>query len=218
MNDNSATIDLFCTSCRVHVEAKIIAEHSNHEEVFEVSDLVNNPYKFFNFTFAICNRCKNPMLARQEFYVIPEEISVPLTEVLVVYPQDDGIPLGSVPNLVARAYREAQRAYQVKLYESCVIMCRKCVEAVCSEHGESKGSLPSRLKRLRESGVIDNAIFNWSNELRLAGNIAAHVDSKSQIMEHDAKDVLEFAKALLLYVFELQNRLQTYRKRRSKQN
>lgn len=217
MNDNSATIDLFCTSCRVHVEAKIIAEYSNHEEVLEVGDLVNNHYNLFNFTFAICNRCKNPMLARQKFNVIPEEISVPQTEVLVVYPQDDSIPLGSVPKLVAQAYLEAQQAYQVKLYKSCVIMCRQCVEAVCSEHGESKGPLPSRLKRLRESGVIDNAIFDWSNELRLAGNIAAHVDSKSQIMEHDAKDAIEFAKALLLYVFELQSRLQTYRKRRSKQ-
>ena len=218
MNDNSATIDLFCTSCRVHVEAKIIAEHSDHEEVFEADRLVNYPYKFFNFTFAFCNRCKTPMLARQEFYAIPEETSIPHTEVIVVYPQDDSIPLGSVPNIVARTYLEAQRAYQVKLYEPCVIMCRKCVEAVCSEHGESKGPLPSRLKRLRESGVIDNAIFDWSNELRLAGNIAAHVDSKSEIMEHDAKDVLEFAKALLLYVFELQSRLKTYRKRRSKQN
>ena len=217
MNDNSAKIDLFCTSCRVHVEAIIIAEHSNHEVVIDLGNPVDSHYKLFNFTFAICNRCKNPMLARQEFYEVQGEISSPRTEVLVVYPQDDSIPLGSVPNIVARAYLEAQRAYQVKLYESCVIMCRKCVEAVCSEHGESKGPLPSRLRRLRESGVIDNAIFNWSNELRLAGNIAAHVDSESQIMRHDAKDVLEFAKALLLYVFELQSRLQTYRKRRSKQ-
>ena len=92
-------------------------------------------------------------------------------------------------------------------------MCRKCVEAVCSEYGEFKGTLPPRLEHLRESGVIDNAIYNWSKELCLAGNIAAHVDSNSQIMEHDAKDVLEFANALLLYMFELQSRLQAYRKR-----
>ena len=215
MNDGSDTIDLFCPSCKVHVEARVIAQHSNENMVFNVGDPVDNHYKVLQFTFAACNRCETPILARQDFYEVPGEISVPETDVLVVYPQEDSVSLESVPEMVVRPYLDAWRSYQVKLYDPCVIMCRKCVEAVCSEYGESKGPLPQRLERLRKNGVIDNAIFDWANELRLSGNVAAHSDSRSQISEHDAKDVLEFARALLLYVFELQNRLQAFRERRN---
>ena len=217
MNDGSDTIDLFCPSCKVHVEAKVIGQHVTQNVVLDIGDPVDNHYKVIQFTFATCNRCETPMLASQDFYEVPGEISVPQTEVLVVYPQELSMALKTVPETVARPYRDAFRSYQVKLYDPCVIMCRKCVEAVCNEHGESKGPLPHRLERLQKSGVIDKAIFGWANELRLAGNVAAHLDSNSQISERDAKDALEFARALLLYVFELQNRLQAFRKRRNTQ-
>ena len=218
MNDDSDTIALFCPSCKVHVEAKVIARHSNENVVLNVGDPVDNHYKVIQFTFAACNRCETPILTRQVFYEVPGEFSAPQTDVLVVYPQEDSIALESVPKMVARPYLDACRSYQVKLYDPCVIMCRKCVEAVCREYGESKGSLSQRLERLRKSGVIDNAILDWANELRLAGNVAAHLDSKSQISEQDAKDVLEFARVLLLYVFELQNRLQAFHERRNTQD
>ena len=45
-------------------------------------------------------------------------------------------------------YREAHQAYKVKLYDSCAAMCRKTLEAVCGDYGESQGKLSRRLDRL----------------------------------------------------------------------
>ena len=84
-------------------------------------------------------------------------------------------------------------------------MCRKCVEAVCNEHGESKKSLAQRLRRLQDNGILDQAILQWANGIRMVGNDAAH-DLKIQITKTDAKDTLDFTEAVLLYVFVLQSR------------
>ena len=92
-------------------------------------------------------------------------------------------------------------------------MCRKTVEAVCGHYGEPQGSLARRLDRLLERGIIDKAMFDWTQELRLSGNRGAHADAQS-VTKTEANDMLAFARAVLLYAFELPKRLQQARRRR----
>ena len=212
MDSNAETIDLFCFSCNVQVEAKVLARH----ELFSGGDPVDpldSLHHVTQFTFAACKRCKDPFIAQQEFNEIPGEFSVPESDPVQVYPHKHNIPLGSVPKTARQAYLEALHAYRCQLFESCVIMCRKCVEAVCSEHGESKKPLAQRLKRLQDNGIIDQTILQWANEVRMLGNDAAH-DLKMQITKTDAKDTLDFTEAVLLYVFVLQIRFSEFQKRR----
>ena len=213
MNDNLGKIDSFCPSCNVHVEAKVLAHHCYEKTVIreDFFDPTERQYTEDVFTFAACIRCNRPLLIRGGYYVM-EGNSIPQDEPRRVYPPDKAMPQ-AVPNAVARPYLEACQAYKVKLYDSCVTMCRKTLEAVCGQCGESQGALSRRLDRLLQRGVIDKEMFEWMQELRLSGNQGAHAGSEG-VHEAEAKDMLEFARAMLLYAFEIPKRLQQSRQRR----
>ena len=214
MDSNLETIDLFCFSCNVQVEAQVLARHALVSGGDPV-DPMDSLHHVTKFTFAACKRCKDPFVAQQEFSEVPGEFSVPTDDAIQVYPQKHNIPLGSVPTTARRTYLEALHAYRCQLFESCVIMCRKCVEAVCSEYGESKKPLAQRLKRLQDNRIIDQTILQWADGVRIVGNDAAH-DLKMEITKTDAKDTLDFTEAVLLYVFVLQSRFSEFQERRKK--
>ena len=213
MDDELGKIDLFCPSCNVHVEATILAYHCYETDVIreDFFDPTERQYTQDVFTFAACIRCNRPLLIREGSHVI-EGNSIPQGDACQVYPPDDTVP-EAVPNTIARPYRDALRAYRVKLYDPCAVMCRKTIEAVCGRYGESKGPLSLRLDRLLKRGLIDRAMFAWTEELRLSGNRGAHADPEG-VTGPEAKDLLEFARAVLLYAFELPKRLHRARQRR----
>ena len=192
----------------------MLALHNYETEVLreDVFDPSGRHYTEDLFTFAVCIRCDQPLLL-QESHTVIEGHSIPQSEMRRVYPPDTSIP-EAVPTAVARPYREAHLAYKVKLYDSCATMCRKTLEFVCGHYGESRGSLSKRLDRLRTRGVIDRGMFEWTEELRLSGNKGAHVDADG-VTDAEARDLLEFARAVLLYAFELPKRLQRARQRRN---
>jgi len=112
-----------------------------------------------------------------------------------------------------RTLTSARSCFDTGNYEPCVIMCRKCIEAVCIFLGAQEGSLAARLRRLRDSGHIETRLFVWAEELRLVGNDAAH-EMNMSISKQDAFDSLEFVEAILLYVFALDERFRQFRDRR----
>ena len=212
MDISLGTIDLFCSSCNVQVEAQVLARHAI-DSGGDPADPVDTLHDITQFVFAACKRCKGPFVTRQNFSEVPGEFSLPSDDAIQVYPQKHDIPLDSVPKTARKTYLEAQRAYCCQLFESCVIMCRKCVEAVCNEYGESEKPLAQCLRRLQSHGIIDQNIFQWANGVRMVGNDAAH-DLKMQITKTDAKDALDFTEAVLLYVFVFQRRFSEFQKRR----
>lgn len=118
-----------------------------------------------------------------------------------------------IPPTVVRAYSDAARSFGVGLYEPCVIMSRKCIEAVCAELGATKGHLKQRLSILGANGKIDQNLLAWANQLRLIGNDAAH-DLEIVIEQIDARDALDFVEAILMYVFTLNRRFEEFLERR----
>lgn len=213
MNTEPQKIDSFCPSCNVHVEARVLASHPYETAVLreDLFDPTERQYTENLYTFAACIRCDQPLLVCEARSVI-DGVAIPQNDALQVFPPDTTMP-EAVPTAVARPYREARQAYRVNLYNSSAAMCRKTLEAVCAHYGESKGVLSDRLDRLLERGVIDSAMFEWTQELRLSGNKGAHADPED-VVQTEAKDLLEFARAVLLYAFELPERLQRARQRR----
>ena len=118
-----------------------------------------------------------------------------------------------IPPIVGRAYSNAVRSFDVGLYEPCVIMSRKCIEAVCKELGATKGNLKQRLSALGDDGKIDQNLLAWADQLRLIGNDAAH-DLEIVIEQIDARDALDFVEAILMYVFTLNRRFEEFLERR----
>jgi len=92
-------------------------------------------------------------------------------------------------------------------------MVRKVLEGICSEHGVKTKSLKEGLKKLLDQEIIDKKIYEWGDELRKSGNLAAHTTDKD-ISKEDAEDLLTFANAICDYVFILSNRFHNFMRRR----
>lgn len=66
---------------------------------------------------------------------------------------------------------------------------------------------------MKESGDIDERLFEWAQELRIMGNEGAHFTGK-QVARQDAEDALDLCEALLDYMFELSEKFEAFKKRR----
>jgi len=64
------------------------------------------------------------------------------------------------------------------------------------------------------SGHIDSRLLNWAHEIRLVGNEAAH-DIETSVDKSDARDVLDFTEAILIYTFSLTARFRAFQARRA---
>ena len=205
----SETIDGFCPRCNRIVAAEVRAEAygSPTEDLFEHLDAGEDGLGTVKYKLAFCPSCAEIFLHRS---CTSEPSQIPCQEIL--YPRQTKLSVAGLPDVVRRAYESASSCFETGNYEPCVIMCRKCLEALSTLLGETKGSLQKRLGRLRDTGTIEAKLYSWANELRLIGNEAAH-DLHLHISKGDARDSLEFLEALLLYVFVLDSRFQRFKKR-----
>lgn len=71
------------------------------------------------------------------------------------------------------------------------------------------------IKHLLEAGVIDQRLFDWSQELQAFRSIAAHPDD-ALIAREDAKDLQSFVFAIVEYVYDLSERFEDFRARNEK--
>ncbi|MNR52040.1 hypothetical protein D3C85_1718150 [compost metagenome] len=74
-------------------------------------------------------------------------------------------------------------------------------------------NLSLSLKKMKEVGLIDERLFEWSDALRIVGNEAAHGVGVS-IAQPDARDTIEFTNAILDYMFSYRDRFEQFKKRR----
>lgn len=73
------------------------------------------------------------------------------------------------------------------------------------------------LNDLASKGKLDARLHEWANDvLRTLGNDAAH-NVGAMISEDDARDALEFTKALIQNLFVLQRAFDAFKKRRAGQ-
>jgi len=207
---------VFCAKCNVQTAARVVATYvktTPANPIQAATDPVDTPYYVAEYALALCGRCEAVFLKESNFYEIPGDVYAPQGEE-ILYPTNRNVSMNGVPESTARAYDTAARCYQVGLYEPCVIMCRKCIEALCQELGATKGNLKDRLAGLQHDGQIDQKLMTWADELRLIGNDAAH-DLDIVIEQVDAQDALEFVEAILMYAFSLTRKFEEFKNRRA---
>jgi hypothetical protein len=133
----------------------------------------------------------------------------------ILYPCEKKLSVDGVPNTIESAYDQAARSFSASLFEPCVLMCRKCLEAICKNLGTKGFDLNSKLQGLFDGGQIDSRLLHWAHEIRLIGNEAAH-DPDTKVTKDDAQDVLDFTEAILIYMFSLTSRFEAFRARRKR--
>lgn len=191
---------VFCKSCDRKVDSKVIG-------VYEYHDAAEGPPT--RITFVQCSRCGHPILVRQE-----EVWEDSWTQPETVYPCEGNAVNPELPERLQNTLQEAQRCYHAKAYTATAIICRRAIETLCVDRGVREKNLALSLAAMRDKHLIDGALFDWADGLRLAGNKAAH-DVEIEISWQDARDLVEFTEALLDYVIVFRERFERYKKRQS---
>jgi len=137
------TFDVFCNRCNLQTRASVAATHVKTTPVNAhqaITDPCDTPYYISEYAIAFCAKCNAVFFIESEFYEIPGEVCAS-QGISILYPADRNVSTRDMPEPASRAYSAAFRSYQVGLYEPCVIMCRKCIEALCKELGATRGQL-----------------------------------------------------------------------------
>jgi hypothetical protein len=208
--------DVFCPQCNMIVVAKIIAEGGGgfRSNAINPADACDAEYHGEYYYVCECIRCAMPFLICHSLYGIPAEFES-VTEEKQLYPSETNLPLEGIPTSIITAYSQATRSFSASLYEPCVIMCGKCLEATCKSFGIIGRTLEKKLEAMKDSDHIDSRLLKWAQQIRVIRNEAAH-DMDISVEKSDARDILDFTEAILIYVFSLETKFKSFQERRNK--
>jgi hypothetical protein len=198
----------YCPQCNSIVETGVIFTYSYN--VVYADELQNQGT---GVILSKCLNCESPMLTLEEFTNIEEHSFV--NHRMQLFPDADNVALKNAPDIVINPYKEAFKCYRAQAYDACVIMCRKGIEAICIDKGETKGNLASKLINLKDKGILVGTLHSWATELRLIGNDGAH-SHEVIVTQQDAKDSIDFFDALITYLYHLVEQYNKLKTRRSK--
>lgn len=210
---------LYCSHCAFAVHTALAGEYETKPRVINtvVFDETAVDYETLLFRLTRCPKCDSPFLCKYT-YLNHHEVGSPLLqggEQLYPTSGDQLLSVESVPAKISQTFEQAKKCYEQNLFEPCVIMCRKCLEAVCENLQAKGGNLAAKIDYLRKESKIDDKLLSWATQLRLVGNDAAH-DLNVSINRSDAKDSIVFLNALLLYIYTLDARFIAFQKRTGK--
>jgi hypothetical protein len=192
-----------CTKCRAYVETE---EHGSFE------NLRNGDEPSARYVLLRCNKCRSPILVHTANIGNLAEGDI-WDEPTRLYPTEGERANPNAPKDIRTAFEEAHSCYRARAYTAAAIMCRKTLEGICTAHGVNERNLMGSLKKMRDQDLIDERLFEWSDTVRIVGNEAAH-DVEITVSEADARDILEFANAILDYLFSYRDRFEKFKARR----
>jgi hypothetical protein len=131
-----------------------------------------------------------------------------------------------IPKVVKHSIREADRSLQADANIASCVMLGRALEAVCRDlllepdkKGDSDKASKKRpimlgegIRKLKENGIIDQRLFDWSQQLHAFRNLAAHPEDIS-ISREDAEDLQTFVYAIIEYVYDLTDRYAEFKER-----
>lgn len=197
-------VSFLCRHCGTHSCSKVIASER------WIEDYPTGPE--YRYRLVRCTACLDmSLLMAVQIGRDGEERDY--DEDFAVYPAQPRSMSAAVPETLQRCFQEARACYQVRAYTASAIMCRRALELLAIERGINKNSLAAALSKLRETGDIDQRLYDWCDALRLAGNQAAH-DVDQNMSQTDAKDMNELAEAIIDYVYVFQARYENFKRRR----
>lgn len=197
------TLVLECEACSITVSAVVIADFTDE-----------NPYDWMDstkFSLCRCPECSSPILTKQRLDF--NEIEEPYwRSPVLLFPGNPFHINPIIPERLRKALQESILCYKAQSFTATVIMCRRTIEGFCLIKGVKEKNLDTAIKKLNELGHINNQLYEWANELRLAGNEAAH-NIEMQFTSLDAKDILDFTIAILDFTFSFKDKFDKFKER-----
>lgn len=160
------------------------------------------------YMLARCPNCQGPILAETE-EVAPEQWSDPT----IRYPSRGQGADPTWPSVLAARFAEAEACLRARAFNAAAVMCRRTMEQVCMELNATGRTLYEKLGNLHAQGLLEPSLLEWANGLRALGNVGAHAGTED-VEVQDARDALDFSRAVIDYVFAYKKKFEQFRARR----
>ncbi|MCL8251733.1 DUF4145 domain-containing protein [Aeromicrobium fastidiosum] len=196
-----------CRSCGTHNEGVVEGEYTHSMDEDE-------PQEQTRYRLVRCSNCGNPSVFSADLEQWWGTSRWDFGEGHLLYPAPPKILSAAIPDSLRTNMLEAQRCLDVAAYTAAAMMVRRSLEMLASQFKIQERSLAKAITKLRDGKHIDERLFSWADELRLAGNDAAHEVSQSTD-EQTARDMLQLAEAILDYVYVIQERYEEFKARRT---
>ncbi|RFP29803.1 DUF4145 domain-containing protein [Duganella sp. BJB476] len=223
----------FIIDCHV-CKAKVAAIETGRAERFSFDDEASLPYGNRVF-IGNCPSCdiilvgESDQIDFENFDAYEDRWS----DVVRVFPNPSkSFSSWRIPRVVTDSLNEADRSLQAGANIAACVMLGRALEALCRDVLESKPTetetgtetaspsakskkrlmLGEGIKRLRDTKVIDDRLYDWSQQLQAFRNLAAHPEDIS-ISREDAGDLQTFVNAIVEYVYDLADRYDEFKTR-----
>ena len=129
----------------------------------------------------------------------------PPAQILVSYPAERlDFDSSNIPTPIVATFEEALTCHANACFAAAAMMVRKTLEQLCDDRGASGKTLHERLAALRGKVILPDALFGALDPLRLLGNDAAHVESKTynDVGKNEVEVGISLAKEVLKAVYQ----------------
>ena len=230
MSEKTFIVD--CPNCKAKVAAEVsgVAERSGnwHE--------TNEPFadKLYVGTCPRCGILLSGKSHQISFIEVGSEFDE-WSDVVRVFPEPmKTFTSHRIPRVVTDSLVEADRCLQAGASTAACVMFGRALEAVCrnvlrpststsvrkrTRRTDKKPSVPSKkimlgkgIQELKDRDIIDQRLYDWSQQLQAFRNIAAHPDEIT-ISRQDAEDLQTFVYAIVEYIYDLTDRYEEFKER-----
>lgn len=224
LGSSTMTISTFIVDCP-QCKAKVAAEEQGRAERSGIDD-DEGPWAHRIYVGS-CPRCRTLVVGESvqiEFAGIDAEDDR-WSDVIRVYPKPSkSFSSYRIPRVVTDSFLEADRSLQANANIAACVMLGRGLEALCRDlvaadaaksgtvSSSTKLMLGEGIRQLRDRKLIDERLFDWSQQLHAFRNLAAHPEDIS-ISREDAEDLQTFAYAIVEYVYDLTDRYDEFKRR-----
>ena len=136
-----------------------------------------------------------------------------------------------IPKVVSESISEGLKSFQANANVAACVMFGRALEAICRDllkptanaealaspaHGAKRPiMLGEGLGKLKENGLIDQRLFDWSQQLHAFRNLAAHPTDVA-ISREEADDLRSFVFAIVEYIYDLTDKYNEFKQRLEK--
>jgi hypothetical protein len=161
-------------------------------------------------------QCKNCMGYVHVFWSAAESGVGSMHDFLVLpWPIGKAKPSENWPPDVQRFWTQAHESLGIQNWDAAAVMARSAVQVTMRDKGAVGKDLYSEIEDLAKKGDLSPLMKEWSHEVRVLGNDAAHPRaSVPPATSEDARDVVQFLDSLLRYLYDFPKLISDYRARR----
>lgn len=193
-DETPKSVSITCGYCRIAVEANLVSE------AHEVERSDSGPGGAQRVRVVASYACPRPTCGN--FSLVFLEFSVGrgysgLKGIVGQLPRGNAQPMDGLPSEIAADRDEAWSCLYGGDVRASIIMGRAAIQRAVRKLGAEGAGLKAEIADLLSKGEINKSLKEWADEVRIAGDEAAHPEALGEVTRGEAEASLEFMDAFL---------------------